>query len=179
MKVEFIASKEDYLHYHLFFASKFAGIHSKTKTYQLLASLIYAALGMIFYFIGQTPLIFVFIITAILWYFLYPKMIKKKYLKTYSTFVDEEYRLLIQQPCNVEINDKVILYNAPDSNVCKRINEIELVYESGTHFFIEFNDKHRIKKSKTWKAEQDITVFFNNILENHNIPVYRDVNWKW
>ena len=84
--------ENDYLNYYLFVASNSEQIKKRRKFSHLLWPVLYVALAAYFFFKQNGFVSIYLLVIAVVWYWLFPKWDKKRYVNHYLKFIENNYK---------------------------------------------------------------------------------------
>jgi hypothetical protein len=92
MIFEFTLEKKDFVTFQLYAASKSASIIKSRKRSRMRIPLVYLFLGLTLYLFVNLFYALLFAGVAVLWYFLFPLYLRKRYIRHYQNHADEHYK---------------------------------------------------------------------------------------
>lgn len=180
IEFKFIIEKEDYLQQQLFAAYTSKTISKTRYRSKILIPLFYLIIGLGFYMKDQTFGGILFVGIGILWYFFYPLYLKKRYIRYYSKYIDENYSNRFGKPESLLIDDEYIVSKNYVGESKMRITEIVEINEISDYYYLKFSIGTTLIIPKS---------FVNNAIELENeikkiaarfqIEHIVDLEWRW
>jgi uncharacterized protein YnzC (UPF0291/DUF896 family) len=178
--LQYNLDKEDYLAFQLQNASISELIKKKRKRAEILVPSVYVMLGLLLFWSDQTLAGGVFMAIAILLFFIYPVIVRNRYLKSFKGHVAETFKPDLENAGKLELGQEYICGSNGTIESKVQIDQIERIDETGKHIFIHVSQGMGfiIPKEKVVNLEEAYT--WLDELEN-KLGVKRGVNleWKW
>lgn len=174
--IHFSLTKEDFLMFQLYAASKSERIKKKRlMNWLALPGLYLLLLG---YAAIRGPLFAVWILSVVIlaWVVSYPFYSRNKYRKHYSDFIQENYKNRIGITGSVSVNEEYVSLQDTCSESRFKITEVKQIVEIKNYYFIENSQNMTIiVPKKTINSEQ----FIKKIESILNIQHIEELDWKW
>ena len=180
MKLEYSLEKNDYVTFHLFAASQSPRIIGIRKNRRLLFPLIYLGFSIVSYFIEGLGLALIFFIIGLSWFLFYPFYERKRYIKHYEKFIDENHKNRFGKIETLEFEEEYILSKDYTGEAKLFISEIEELNEIKDYFFLKFNSGVSLIIPKSSinnldQMNQYLKALILRLNRKHNI----DLAWRW
>jgi len=176
MEVTYNLEAVDFLHYQLFTASKSNRIRNKKMYGWLLFTLAAGIFAIYCYFNNSTSLAIYFGVIAAVWGLFYPKYFNWKYVKHYTSFINENYKNRFGQSTTVVISKENIIATDNSGEGKIKVSEIVTINETNQHLFITF-------KSGAFliipKREIDNFNELKNSLIKIGCIINNELSWSW
>lgn len=173
-------NKEDHVAYQLFIASQSERLIKKRKQTRFRLPIVYAVLALLMFYNEQVLYGSLILTFAILWYYYYPMFESNKYLKYYSSFVDENFKSKFDIETKLEFTEEEIrTFDDMGSSIIKneQITEIDetleyifITHSSGMGIILPKNKIDNINEVEEWIDQLTIK---NQISKNV------DLDWAW
>lgn len=182
MEIEYSLSRADYIDFQLFAATKSETIKKNKRKARNRLPIIYLILGTILLTLSDKAFAIIFYLIGVLWYLLYPVLTKKRYVKHYEKYVDENFKNRFDTLIKVKfLDDNNTIETVDFEGESKfKTSEIERIFEIRRFIYIKMNsgshliipkykidkiDKLRdelkmISKSKTFDIETEFDLDF-------------------
>ena len=178
MKLELDLSKDDYLQHQLYRASKRKTIKTQKIRNAIIFSILAVLLGTYGYMKTENVFfIILFGVILVIDIFTYPLYLRILYKRHFSKFINENYNDKIGKIGSLEIIDKFIFVKdvGSESEYKIDIKEIREIVEIQTNYFlITGNIASLILLKKT-----ETNNFINILVNNYDIKLNKELNWKW
>lgn len=163
----------------LFLASKSKQIIKSRKKSKWRVPIIYAVLGILLAITSDIVFGIVFLTVGILWYFVYPGYLAKRYVKIYAKSIEENYSNRFGKPTALTFNDEFIEEIDYLGEWKLRIKEIEHIYETNDYCFLKFSSGVGMILPLARLAEKvSIIEYLKKMAETHGIPYETNSDWK-
>ena len=177
MKIKYKLSKEDYLLYYLYTASKSKTVNRNRTRALYIPPVFYILFGsfLSIYDSSMTGVI-IFGLTSILWIIFYPGYQRKKYKNYYLKFINEKYSKLIDIPNEIEFQNEYLLTRNKTGESKIKASELRQIIKLKDHFILELSDKNSFiipKKSINNESE------FLSSLKKYDKEYIDQVQWEW
>lgn len=177
MKIEYALSKDDYLLYYLYTASKSKTINKNRVRALYIPPVFYILLGVFLSFSDKSLTgVVIFGLTSILWIIIYPGYQKKRYKNYYSKYIDEKYAEIIDSPNEIEFYDENILTKNKTGESKIKTTELKKLIQFKNHFIFELNDKNSFILPKT---SIDNESEFLSSLKKYDLEYIDEIQWEW
>ena len=180
MKIEYTLNKEDILQMLLFMASLSEQIRRTRRNSHLWGTVNCFLLGMV---IGRTDywmLGVAFICIAVVWYFVCPSYMAKRYKKNYSKYVDENLTKRTEHPTELTFGDEYIAGTDYSGESNLKANIIERIDEVRDYCFMKLNSSSGIVIPLGQLPDREEVIgYLKDWAAVHSIPYHTDVDWKW
>lgn len=180
MIIEFRYDEKDFLTYQLYTASKSESTQKKRKRSRILVPIVYLILGIMFLVTDDLFIGISFLLIGVLWYFLYPAWERKKYLKHYEKFTDENFKNRNAEKVTIEFSDDYIF--SKDSGMESKIltSEIVEINEIPTLIMIKLKNGQSFLLPKQKIAEiNKVKTRIKELADHLKVQYHTDDNWKW
>lgn len=180
MTIRYSLSESDLLEYQLYVASKSEQIKKNRLRSRLVIPILYVIFSTIIISQGKVELGIGFLIAAILWFILYPLREKRRYMRHYKAFIQENLKHRIGETIELEISPEQ--YKTKETAAASVINtsETEIIVELKTTILI------RLKGGKAFiipKSEVENLISLTNTLTDLalvlNVSFERNPNWEF
>jgi hypothetical protein len=125
MTINYKIDRNDLLLHQLFLASKSERIKKKRQRNKWGVLVVYFFFGSLFLFDHSFTLGIIFFIIGLLWFFMYPIRERKRYIKHYEDFIEENYKERFDRMVSLEFSNDFII--AKDSGSESKILTTEIV----------------------------------------------------
>ncbi|MDR1452721.1 MAG: hypothetical protein LBJ25_01920 [Candidatus Margulisbacteria bacterium] len=176
MRLQTELSKNDYLQYQLYMASKRKSTRKERIKSQILVSLFLCITGFLLASVNRNKnYLIAFGLASIISFIVYPFLLRSFYKRHFANFINENYGNKTGRPEILEIKNGCILLKDNKSETKLKIKEIQEIVEISTNYFIMIDSTAAIILTKN-KATSD---FINNLHEKHNLKYSSELNWRW
>ena len=176
MKLEYTINESDFLDYQLYTASKSERINRKRRNGQILLTVGFAILALIFYMNTKVVLAIYFGIFSLATAIFYPRYFKRRYKKHYQGYIKEYYSKRFGQAVLTEIQDDLIYSrdHVGEGNI--KMEEIEEVNETAKHFFLKVSTGQSLIIPKGTTVNPDeVRARFQAL----GLKINDEQAWKW
>lgn len=173
-------NKEDHVAYQLFIASQSERLIKKRKQARYRLPIVYMFLALLMFYNEQVLYGSLILTFSILWYYYYPMFERNKYLKYYSSFVDENFKSKFDIETILEFTkEEIRTLDDMGSSIIKN-EQITQIDETLEHLFITLSPevgiilpKNKIENIKELEEWIDQMTIKNQISKNV------DLDWVW
>ena len=109
MRIEYTLEKIDFLKYQLFAASKSERIIKSRKKSRIRVPIIYFILGLFLFALADLIFAIIFIGVGVAWYFLHPYFMKKRYVRHFEKYIDENYQNRFGKSVTLDFDGEYII----------------------------------------------------------------------
>ena len=180
MTLDYKIELEDYLTYNLYIASKSERIRKKRQKNKIVVPVVYVAGALVFLWFGQLVIVALFFLFAVLWFLLFPHFERRRYVKHYRGFLEEQYRERAGIAFNLELNREYILAKERGGDGRVLTSEVQDICEIPELFLI------RLKGNQSFILPKhnfpDIERVQRGLKENAALWEFRWVaepDWRW
>lgn len=180
MKIKFTLSKEDLLQLQLFMASQSVQVLKSRKNSKWRVPIAYAVLGILLAVTTDKVFGVAFLAGGILWFFLYPGYLAKRYVKIYRKNIDENLANRAGKPVELTFGDAYIESKdyAGDSNL--KISTIERIDEVLDYCFLKFDYGVGLVIPLSQIAEKEsFLAYLKTMAATNGIAYETNLEWKW
>lgn len=180
LQTTYSLNENDYLTHQLYLATKSERITKKRTRSRIVAALLYIAGAAYFLIKGSVGGAIIFLLLAILWYFISPYWDKKRYYNHYKAYIKETYKERINIPVTITILHDYLVASDSGSESKIATTEIVEIIELPTLFLIKLSGassipipKHHIHTNGNFARD------LKNAAIQLNVRYIDDTNWKW
>jgi hypothetical protein len=180
MRIEYTLEKIDFLKHQLFSASKSERIIKSRKNSRIRVPIIYCILGLSLFALADLIFAIIFIGVGVTWYFLHPYFMKKRYVRHFEKYIDENYQNRFGKSVTLDFDGEYIITTDYLGESRLKIKEIAEINEIKDYVFLKFSSgesliipKDRIENSN--ELNNILTKIISDLSINHNI----DIDWQW
>lgn len=137
MNITYRIDENDLLTYQLFIASISERIKKKRKLNRLYPFILYSVVALLSLMLVDYLLAILFLILAVLWFFIYPLWERKRYISHYRGFIRENFVGKDDVESTLEITKESIIVKDPSMESKISTSEIEIIYEIPTAILIK------------------------------------------
>lgn len=180
MTIEYTLTEEDFLTHQLYIASTSERIKKKRRNTRIVIPVLYIGLGLFFLSDDNSSLSVFFIVFGCLWYFVYPEWERKRYIRHYKSFINENYSERINRPASLTIDGETLITSDQSSESRVKTEEIKQVTELPFIMLITLKTGVSLIVSKT--KVQDTGILITRLRElaaQLNVPYVQELNWTW
>lgn len=179
MEIEYKLNRIDYIEFQLFASTKSETSKRSKKRARNRVPIIYMVLGTILLIFADMTIAIVFYLIGILWYLLYPNWIKRRYVKHYTKYVEENFKNRFETPIKVNFPENYELIETTDIEGESKFktSEIEKIFDIKRFIYIKMNSgsyliipKYKIVNIDKLRAQLEI------ISELRNFNIETDFN---
>jgi len=180
MTIEYTLDKGDFLTFHLFSASKSERIRKTRTRNKIMLPLVYLGISIILYFIESIELAIIIFLSGFLWIFIYPFYERKRYVKHYKKFIDENYKNRLGKPGNLKFEGDYIHSKDFTGEAKMYLSELDELNEIRDYYYLKFNSGVSliIPKRKIDNIES-LDQFLNELATRLRIKHNVELNWRW
>jgi hypothetical protein len=180
MTIQYSLSESDLLEYQLYVASQSNQIKKNRLRSRVVIPILYVMFSTLIISQGKVELGIGFLIAAILWFFLYPLREKKRYIRHYKSFIQENLKHRIGERIELVITHEQ--YNTKETAATSVINtsETEVIVELKSTILI------RLKGGKAFiipKSEVEnlisLTSTLTDLAADLNVTFERNPSWEF
>lgn len=180
MNIQFSIGENDFLAHQLYVASQSDSIRKKRLRSRLLVPLLYLGFGALLLADQKAFPSMLFLVFAILWYFLYPFWEKQRYVKHYRNFIRENYKDRLGKTASLDFSHTQLHARDNGSESTVQCSEIEEIVEIPSNIFIRLKGGQSIILPKDGITGLDHVIDGLKELAQHlKIRYQVDLNWKW
>jgi hypothetical protein len=172
--------ENDYLTFQLYNASRTPRIKSARTRSQVITTVTFLLLALLFYQSKNEALTIYFLILAGLALALFPLYTRWRYKQHYTRHIRDTYKQRFGEPCQLEFTPGAINTKDKTGEVSINKSEIEEINEIKGHYFFKTRSGTTLIIAKT-KAE-DLSKIRNEIallVETNGVKHNIDLDWKW
>ncbi len=180
MRIEYTLEKIDFLNYQLYAASKSERIIKSRKNSRIRLPIIYFILGLLLFALADLIFAIIFFGVGVAWYLLHPHFMKKRYIRHFGKYIDENYQNRFGKTVTMEFDSDFINTTDYLGESKLKIKEISEINEIQDYIFLKFSSgeslilpKDRIGNIN--ELSTILTKIVSDLSINHNI----DSNWQW
>jgi hypothetical protein len=180
MTITYKIEEADFLTHQLYIASKSDRITKKRRKSKLIVPLAYVAFGIMSFYVDNFSLGIIFIIIAVLWFFIYPVWQRRHYINHYKGFIKENYKERLNRTGTLEIDNDIII--AKDSGSESRISteELEKISEISSAIFLRLKTgQSLILPKKQVDNIINLKTRLRELASYLNIEYEVDDKWEW
>ncbi len=179
MEIEYKLSKEDYIEFQLFASTKSETIKRSKKRARNRVPIIYIILGTILLLFADVVIAIGFYLIGILWYLFYPNLTKRRYIKHYTKYVDENFKNRFETNIKVNFPDNYELIETIDiegeSNF--KTSEIEKIFEIKRYIYVKMKSgSHLIIPKYKIESIDSLRIELKNISELRGFGIETDLD---
>jgi hypothetical protein len=177
MEIEYSLTKDDYLIYHLYTASKSKNTIRNKRNAKYIPPVFFILIGVYLMTRDNTYTgIIMFAMLSVLWFVFYPMLQKRRYEKYYSRHIDENYVNRININTRLEIDTEYfrLINKTGESKI--NTSELKALIELKDYFFIELLSKQTLIIPK--KNIERIEVFKEN-MQDYHLSFIDETMWSW
>ena len=180
MKINFKTNNQDIIDYQLYTASKSERITKKRKASVIRIPISFFFLSILFLLIRDYNFFIGLNIFGVLWYFLYPIILRKYYVKHYTTFVNERMKDDVNYDANIEFTKAFIFIDSKAGETKLNSTELKEVIEISTIIMIilKMGNTVIIPKMKLSNIDEFIP-FLKNYSVDLSVPYKTELDWQW
>jgi hypothetical protein len=180
MTIEYFIDENDFLTYHMYAASKSERIQKKRYRNKILVPVVYVLLGLFSYYRSKNIEAIVFIMVAILWFFLYPLWEKRRYVKHYKDYFNENTKEGGDSRASMELDNDFIITKEQGIESKVATTEIVEIIEINTSLFIKLTTGQSFILPKNKIKNIDVLVLKLKELATYLKVKYTiDDKWAW
>jgi hypothetical protein len=180
MKIDYNLERNDFIEYQLFAASKSENVKNNWQKSRIRVPIVYLILGLILFLFADKIFALIFIGIGAAWYFLYPYYMRKRYLKHFERYVDENLKNRFGKPVTLNFGEEFIDTIDYMGESKLKINEITEVNEIRSYIFLKFSSGESLIIPKNIiNQKNEFTDWILNLIEKLKIKHNIDLNWKW
>lgn len=180
MKIDYTLREDDYLKYQLYTVAHSKQARKRRQRIQIFLPVAYLLLGASFLLLDNQIAAIVFGAVAVLWYFLVPFYIRKRYVKVYQKFNAEKYTESFNQPLSIEIRNEVLHLTNPKAESDIKYDAIAEIIDLGTHYLIKFTMGSVAILPINKEVGRNIwDEFVKKVVEKSGKSVYDKKDWVW
>lgn len=180
MKIEYTLEKPDFLIYQLYAASKSESIIKSRKTSRIRLPIAYLIFALLLFVFADLIFALIFIGIGVAWYFFHPHFMKKKYIRYFEKYIDDNYQKRFDKLVCLSFDKEFIIINDYLGENKLKIKEIAEINEIQDYIFLKLSSgeslilpKERIECIN--ELNHILTKIVSDLSINHNL----DLNWQW
>lgn len=180
MKIEYTIDRIDFLNFQLFAASKSERILKSRKRSRILVPLVYVFLGVSLLLFSDIIFALIFIIIGFIWYFIHPLYMRRRYVKHFEKYIDENLKNRYGKVITLIFEDEYITAIDYLGESKLRIKEITNISEIPCYCIIKFSSgESLIVPTTKINNIHEFNDLIKHIATNQQIDIIVDSNWKW
>lgn len=181
MTIEFTLKKNDLLQLQLFLASQSEQIISSRKKTKWRVPLVYAVLGILLAVTTDKDFGIAFLVVGVLWFFIYPDILTKRYVRIYKKNIEENFlNRLNKPPVVLTFNDEYIEEIDYQGESKLKIKEIVRIDEVRDYCFLKFSSGVGLVIPVSRLSDREGFVeYLKNMAAKNGIEFKVDMEWKW
>lgn len=181
MTIEFTLKKNDLLQLQLFLASQSEQIISSRKKSKWRVPLVYAVLGILLAVTTDKDFGIAFLAVGVLWFFIYPDILAKRYVRIYKKNIEENYlNRLNKPPVVLTFNDEYIEEIDYQGESKLKIKEIVRIDQVRDYCFLKFSSGVGLVIPVSRLSDRECFVeYLKNMAAKNGIEYKVDMEWKW
>ena len=180
MTIEYSLEQPDFLEFQLFTASKSERIIKSRKISRIRLPIVYLILGIVLLLFADLIFALVFIGIGLAWYFLHPNFMRKRYIRHFKKYLNENYKNRFGKPVSLKFGDEFIESADYLSESKMRIRELEEINEIKDYYFLKVSSgesfiipKNRINDGSEFHE------YISKLAKALEITYNTELNWKW
>ncbi len=180
MRIEYTLEKIDFLKYQLFAASKSERIIKSRKNSRIRLPIVYLILGLLLFAFADLIFALIFIGIGVVWYLLHPYFMKKRYIRHFEKYIDENYQNRFGKTVTIDFDEEHIISSDYLGESKLKIREIAEINEIKDYVFLKFSSgesliipKDRLENVN--ELNNILTKIVSDLSIKHNI----DLDWQW
>lgn len=173
-------NKEDLVAFQLFVASNSERLIKKRKQTRMRLPIVYIFLALVMFYNAQVLFGSFLLAFSILWFYYYPMFESKKYVKHYSSYVNENFKSKLDLETKLEFTDEEIrTYDNMGSSIIKN-ETITHIDETLVYIFIRLETGMGIilPKSKI-KNLDELEKWIDRLSIKYKISKNVNLDWVW
>jgi hypothetical protein len=180
MTIEFSLDEKDMLAYQLYTASKSKRIQKKRQQVRIIPTLIYFILGLAELYSANYTRVFIFLIVAVLWYFIYPVWEKGYYKRHYEGFVHDKNKGKQKAIVTIQFDNDCIIAKDEGSETKILLREIEEVNEISPLIFIKLKSgpSFILPKNKIVNVDS-LKIYLTELTKKLGLKYNTELEWEW
>lgn len=180
MNIAYNLERKDFIEYQLFTASKSETIKKSWQKSRIRIPIVYFILGLILFVLADIIFALVFIGIGAAWYFFYPSFMRKRYLRHFERYVDENLKNRFGKHVSLIFGEEFIDTTDYMGESKLKINEITEVNEIDNYIFLKFSSGESLIIPKIIiNQKNEFNNFIKNLVQKLKIQHNVDLNWKW
>jgi hypothetical protein len=180
MNIDFNLERKDFIEYQLFTASKSETIINSWKKSRIRIPIVYLILGLFLFVFADKVFALIFFGIGAAWYFLYPSFMRKRYLKHFERYVDENLKNRFGKHVSLIFGEEYIDTIDYMGESKLKINEITEVNEIKSYIYLKFSSGESLIIPKIIiNQKNEFNNWIKNLVQKLKIQHNLDLNWKW
>ncbi len=180
IEYKYIIEKEDFLQHQLFAASNSKLISKTRYNSKILIPFFYLIIGLGFYMMDQSIGGIIFVGIGVLWYFVYPLYLRKKYLRYYTRYIDENYTNRFGKVESLSFEEEYIYSKNFVGESKMKISEIVEIFEILDYFYLKFSIGSTLIIPKAFVNNSiELEKEIKNMATRYSIKHTVNLEWKW
>lgn len=180
MRIEYTLEKIDFLKYQLFAASTSERIIKSRKNSRIRLPIVYLILGLLLFAFADMIFALIFIGIGVVWYLLHPYFMKKRYIRHFTKYIDENYQNRFGKTVTIDFDGEYIISTDYLGESKLKIREIAEINEIKDYVFLRFSSGESLiipndKLENVNELKNILTKIVSDLSINHNI----DLDWQW
>jgi hypothetical protein len=180
MTIKYSIDEKDYLKYLLFNASRSRLVKKRMMKSKYLGPAVYLILALVALIIHNQFLTVTFAIVAVLWFLLYPPILKWQYVKHYEKHIRENFSAKCNMTTYLEFQQDHLFIKDNNSELRIKKAEITDICEIAEAFYIKLKAGSSIVLPKDKVGDvQMIKEILVSLAANQGIKYQEQLNWRW
>ncbi|PKP02665.1 MAG: hypothetical protein CVU11_11165 [Bacteroidetes bacterium HGW-Bacteroidetes-6] len=180
MKIDYTLREDDYLKYQLYNVAHSKQVRKRRQRSQILLPVAYLLMGASFLLLDNQIAAAIFGVVAVIWFFLIPIYIRKRYVKIYKKFNAENYAENFNQPLSIETKSDKLHLTSPKAESEIKYNAISEIIDLGTHYLIKFTmGSVSILPVNREVSKSVCDDLIGDIAAKSGKSVYDKTDWEW
>jgi hypothetical protein len=183
MDISYILDQTDFLTFQLYTTSKLEAAKKRRRKVQVIAPLIYLALGFWLYFRDRQEnykMTLILIAFAIIWYFFYPLLEGFSFRKRLLKYINVTYKDTLPMPVSMDWEQDFLVTRDEGAGNKIYYKDFEAINETGTYIFIKLNTGSSLILPKTKiENKEGLQNLLLQLSKELDIPYNLEAHWKW
>lgn len=179
MKFEYSLTENDYLTNSLFTASQSPSIRKRRVWGRILIPIVYIILGIWVWDEYDTLSTILFVVFAVLWFFISPLLARRRIVKYYKAAIKESYGQRIGRRCTVEIGEGMLICTEELNESRINLSDVEMMNELPAHVLIKLKVGTIILPIDRMDQVDELRTKLKELAGQLKIPYTIRKDWKW
>lgn len=180
MTLEYTLEQPDFLEFQLFSASKSERILKSRRNSRIVLPIVYFILGTLLFVFADIVFGVVFIGIGLAWYYFHPNFTRKRYIRHFEKYLNENYRNRFGKPISLKFGEEFIETADYLSESKMRIREVEEINEIKDYYFLKVSSGESLIIPKNRLNERsDFHQYISKLANDLGIKYNTELNWKW
>ena len=179
MHVSFELSKEDFLQHQLFVASKSDSVKKQRQKSWWIMIALFGGLTIFFKFANNPLLFYYCLFFTVVSIIFYPIYLRKRYVKHYVKFIEENYKNRLGQTVTIDFLDESIQSGDVSGSSNINYSELQQITETGNYLYVKLKTIGYLIIPKRIENIEATKSYLKTLSSQMKIDYVEALDWQW